>query len=1084
MVWVIEKDIKMRNLIIKGLGIILSATLMIGTNSCKVLAVNNAENINYKRLTIEDGLSQTAATVIFQDSDGYIWIGTNDGLNKYNGHKFEVYKNNESYETSISGNTISAIKEDKDNNLWVGTTTGLNKINLISNEVTQYIPGEDGCNISSYEIMDILINDNGEVLVATKDGLNLYDEKNNNFIRLYSSTHEGDLVTSQKITSIVDDQNGFYWIGTEKGLNRVDKANDQVTKYFANECEENTISIDYINKLYIDDLNNLWIGTNFGGLNKLSLENGSIEKFTPDDDSGLSGYVINDIIQDSRGDLWVSTDFGVSQYDYEKNTFKSYRNKAYESNSLINNNTLSIYEDRSGAIWVGTFNGVSMFYPENMFKIYNHDIFNENSISDNSISGIYEDKEGLLWVGTYTDGLNIIDRKNNKVERIDYINNTGEVKLSNNLIREITGIDNEIWIATQNGLHKYDKLTNEMSIYYEEHGLVNSDLRTVFIDSDGLLWIGTRDGLGTFDRDNTFTDYTYLLRDAGIDEEVFNHIHEDKDGTIWIASGPKGGLIRYDKDTNTFKNYNNFSSKENSREYSYVLSVTSDVYGTIWVSTDNGLVRFNKDTEDFVKYTEEQGLPNNWIYGVLIDQQGNLWISTNYGISKFNTKEEKFINYYKADGLQGNEFNQFSYYKSNSGEMFFGGIEGLTSFYPNDIKDKNYVPDIKINSIISGGKTLNIQEPIRLNYKNEHVQIEFFMPDYRDTTKIQYVYKMSGVDKQWIHSGNRNYVNYTNLKPGRYIFEVIGRNSSGEWSSAISIIIKIDNPPWKTPIAYLIYFIIIISIVLVIWNSFKLLNALVEQRTAELNNKLDENKELYVKLLDHEKSKNNYFVNLSHELRTPLNIIVSVQALMSDLNRKNEYIPKDKMNYYLNSLKTNSNRLLNLINNIINTSKIESGDYKINITENDIVYVVEEVVLSTRELSDNKGIELIIDPYIEEKVIQCDKIEIEKAILNLMSNAIKFTPKGGKIEVTIEDLDDAVKISVKDNGIGIDPKHQESIFNRFDQAYENSIEEFGGSGLGLTVTRQLIELHGGEIWVESQLGNGSEFIIILPTQVI
>ena len=339
---------------------------------------------------------------------------------------------------------------------------------------------------------------------------------------------------------------------------------------------------------------------------------------------------------------------------------------------------------------------------------------------------------------------------------------------------------------------------------------------------------------------------------------------------------------------------------------------------------------------------------------------------------------------------------------------------------------------------------------------------------------------MEGINDEWVFLGNQNYVRYASLEPGKYKMLIKGRNNNGTWSEITEINIKVKNSPWKTPIAYFTYILIIVVLVFYIWNQVKILDSLVIQRTNELEKNLDKNKKLYQKLIETEKYKNNYFINLSHELRTPLNVILSVQQLITSLNSSGKNIEPEKMQSYMETLKGNSKRLLNLINNIIDTSKIDSGSYRLDKEEVDIVSLVENAALSMVELAELNKLELIIDPEIEEMIITCDKLEIERCIINLIGNAIKFTKPGGNISVRIIPLESHVKIIVKDTGVGIEEKYWESIFDRFGQAYNDVSEEFGGSGLGLTLTKNLINLHNGDISVISEKGKGSEFIIILP----
>ena len=1062
--------------------IIVSIIFIINMSVNNAFAITNDDkNINFKRITVEDGLSQTSVEYLFQDSKGYMWIGTIDGLNRYNGSRFEVFRYSKDKPNSISGNYISAIAEDDEGNIWVGTSRGLNRINTHTSEITTYLPGVNGCNLSNYNITEILIDSKGDIYIATEDGLNLYNEEDDNFIRLYNSGDKKNSLSSQFVYSIVEDNYGNYWIGTDNGLNKIENNSQKIIKYYS-DGGDNSINDNFIFKLYADNLDNLWIGTYNGGLNKLDLKTNKIEKFEndPNDDTSIAGNFIRYILRDSRNELWIATNNGLSRLNEEENKFINYKSKIYDPQSIVSNNVLSLFEDKSGAIWVGTYDGISLFNPQNSFKNYKNDPFNTNSLSENMMAGIYEDDEGLLWVGTVNEGLNLIDRKSGNITK--FKSSDDEDSLSNNHIRDIVGIQNEIWIATEFGLNKYDKLTKKFTRYYNENSLLYNDVRTLYIDNEGILWIGTRDGLCTFDRKDTFKSYEDIFIKNGITENVFSDIIQDKDGVIWIASALDGGLIRLNKNTNEIKSYRNNEEDRYSISFNALKTIAIDSKNNIWIGSQFGLNKFDRSTEKFHRYTEDSGLSNNFIYGILIDNEDNPWMSTNYGISKFDIKNDKFVDYNVTDGLQSNEFNGYSYFKSKSGEMFFGGINGLTYFYPNQLEEKKFSPNVVIDSIYSGEKEILDISNIKIGYKNSNIQFNFFMPDYRNVSKIQYAYKLDGLDENWIFSDDRNYVSYTNLESGVYKFQVVARNSSGDWSKVTTVSFKVGMKPWQTPLAYVMYALIVSLVLYIIWNRVKILDSLVEQRTHELNSKLKENKELYDKLIKNEKYKNNYFVNLSHELRTPLNVIISTQQLITKLNEEDKDIPKEKILYYMSTLRRNSDRLLKLINNIIDTSKIESGSYKLIIEKHDIVYLVEEIVLSMKDFIEANGIELVIDPDVEEKIIECDGSEIEKCIVNLVGNAVKFTPRGGKIEVRIVDLNNKVKISVKDSGIGIEKKYHDAIFDRFGQAYNDVSEEHGGSGLGLTVTKQLVTLHNGRIFVKSEPGHGSEFVIILPVK--
>ena len=1060
---------------------------------------NDKKDIVFKRITVDDGLSQTTAQYLFQDSKGYMWIGTTDGLNRYNGHDFEIYKYREGRNESISNNYISAINEDEHGYIWVGTSGGLNKINTETNEIKNYFSGTDGCNLSDNNITEILIDSKKDIYIATENGLNLYDKENDNFIRLYEEEAGTNKLTSQIIYSIDEDSKGNLWVGTTEGLNKVNRETKKITNYYA-DGSPNSISDNFIYDIYADDKNNLWIATYSGGLNKLNIETNEMKYYynDPKDENSIASDSINSIYKDKKNTIWIATSKGLSRLEENDNKFINYNSKIYDPQSLVSDDVLCLTEDKSGSVWVGTYGGISIFNNENSFINYKKDYLNSNSLSDNMIAGIYKDKDGLIWVGTVQDGINIIDRKKNTITK--YKSSDYDNSISSDNIRDITGIDNEIWIATEYGLTKYDKSTNEFTKYFHkddnsltenyendesdknDNSLISNDVRSLYIDKDGDLWIATANGVCTFDRKGKFKSYKELFLKNGILKGMFSGIAQDKDGDIWIGSSLDGGLIRINKSTNEVKVYKNEIDNKNSISFNVVKSIAVDENNTIWVGTQNGLNKFNREDETFTRYYESDGLSNNFIYGILIDDEDNPWISTNYGISKFNVKEHKFINYDVTDGLQGNEFNGYAYHKAYDGEMFFGGINGLTTFYPEKLKEKDFIPKVVIGSAYTNQDELLDLDKIHLKYKSNNIHFNFFLPDYRNVKKTQYAYKLEGLENNWIMADNRNYANYTNLDGGKYTFKVIARNSTGEWSEPTSITFTVGVKPWKSTFAYMIYSFLLFVIIYIIWNRVKILDSLVAQRSNELNKKFKENEILYNKLIENEKYKNNYFINLSHELRTPLNVIISVQQLITKLNEDNKVIPKDKLYYYMQAIGKNSNRLLKLINNIIDTSKIESGSYKLDLKKHNIVYLVEEVTLSMKNYIESKGIELIIDPEIEEKIIECDESEIEKCIVNLIGNAVKFTERGGKIEVTISDLGNSVKISVKDTGIGIDENYHEAIFDRFGQAYHNISEEFGGSGLGLTLTKQLVALHKGEIFVKSEVNKGSEFIIILPVK--
>lgn len=1052
---------------------LLLIILLITTNIVYVSAYNN---INFKNITSEDGLSQGTVETIIQDDQGYIWLGTNDGLCRYNGYKFKIYKHDEELENSITNNYIVDIKQDNSGNIWVGTANGLSKIDTKTDLITNYNMNDEEKSLSHYNIGDILITKSGDVLVGTSDGLNIYNEKKDEFYRIFNK--DSDL-SSQFIRSLAEDENQNIWVATNNGIDKIDIKNNKNIISFKTGHGKFDISENDIYVVRYDPKGYIWAGALKEGLNRIDINTNEVKQYKNDysDEKSLPGNYVKDILRDSSGNLWVGTDNGLAKYNEQTENFATYKNKIYDKTSLVNDEVFSIQEDESGLIWVGTYAGISMFDPNTNIEHYKKDPFDENSISDNSIHGIYEDKDGLLWVGTNSKGVNVINRKNYNVK---HLNKTSkDYPISDDNINDIVGIDNKIFIATKNGLNEVDKDLKTINIYNTEDGICNNNITALFADSKKNVWIGTASGISVLNTNtNEIIDITDILTNHNIEDQYIKVIYEDSKGNYWVGCFIDGGLVKIDPNKRTIENYRNKKEDKTSISSNNIRSIVEDKNGNLYIGTSYGLNKLNESNNTFERYSEKDGLSNNTVYGLLVDDNNNLWASTNLGISKLDTNTMTFETFNIIDGFQGNEFNGRAYYKNKSGELFFGGINGLNIFRPNDINMSRYVPTVIFDEFKVNGKVYKDINNQEFKYNENTINISVFISNYKNTKNIQYMYKLEGVSDSWDISRSNN-INYSDLAPGTYTLKIKARSYSGKVSdeSAVKFIIK--PPIWKSKAAILIYLIIITIVIYRTINSVKRLDNLVKNKTLQLTKEMEKNDKLLKKVIELEKRKNNYFVNLSHELRTPLNVISSTEQLVTELNKSKDGIGKSKLNGCMQVVRRNTKRLLNLINNIIDTAKIESGSYQLNIREHDIVYIVEEATLSLKDYIERKGIELIIDPEMEEKIIKCDEHEIERCIVNLVSNAAKFTPEGGTIEVTIEDLDEKVKIIVKDTGIGIDKKYHDSIFNRFNQVIDQGAESKGGSGLGLTITKQIIDMHGGQISVESELGKGCKFIIIL-----
>ena len=1055
----------------KKINIILILVCIFSCLKISTSYANIRESFNFKNITIEDGLSQSTVETIYQDSKGYIWIGTNDGLDRYNGYEFKHYKHDKYDKNSIANNYIVDIIEDKNGYIWVSTIGGLSRINPDKDEIKNYYSKEDSGNLSNSNLWQLLCTKDNRLIASTIDGLNVYDKNKDKFTRILYK--EGEL-PSQYIYSLEEDINGHIWVGTDNGLVELDKDLNIVKSY-----QDASGDSDVYN-VYDDSKGNIWVCTLDNGLFKINLDDKSVENYKNNNSKiSIPSNNVRDIISDSEGKLWIATDKGLCTFDYEREEFITYNKKSYQSNSLIDDEIFCLLKDSSGLIWIGTYSGISRFNPNSSFTHFKSDPYDNNSISGNVIHGIYEDDDKTLWIGTNKSGVNIING-----ESIKHLNKENS-NIVSDLIEDITGFKNYIFIGTNEGLSvlvKNDKTAKNYTItnYTTKDGLPSNKIRSLFIDSKGYLWIGTNKGLAILDTNNNkIIDITYILDEMGVSDKFIRAVYEDSKGNYYIGCFLEGGLIKINPNTKEYKIYKNIENDDSSISNNSIRYINEDLYGNILVGTSHGINILNLSTDKFNHYTEKDGLINNTIYGILVDKNNGIWMSTNAGISKLSTEDATFKNFTITDGLQSNEFNGRACFKSKDGNMYFGGINGFNVFNSQDIELSTFEPKVIFDNFEINGTNKKDISNIKFKSNENNIKINFFTNDYKNTKTTQYYYKLEGLENEW-NMTNSNSLVFANLGSGDYTLKIKTITQHGVMSDESSVHFTINPPIWRSDYAICIYLILIIISILRYMHKVNTLDRLVNERTNKLRKEMEKNEQLFKKVLSLEQNKNNYFVNLSHELRTPLNVLSSINQLIKEFTKKDNFITPEKLSYYMGIMDRNCSRLLSLINNLIDHTKIENNSYIMNKTDENIVYLVEETVLDMKDYIEEKGLELIFDTDIEEKVIRCDKIDIERCIINLVGNAVKFTPAGGLIKVLIQDLDDKVKIIVKDNGIGISEENQKIIFDRFNQVVDESSEQKGGSGLGLTITKQLITLHNGEIYVESEVGVGSEFIIILP----
>ena len=1033
------------------------------------------EKINFENLTIEDGLSSNFITAIFQDSRGYIWIGTDDGLNQYNGNYIVEYN----YGDGLASTYINAICEDSYGNIWVGTKGGLSIINSKTEEIKNIKYDNSKSSISHYNVTTIYKDSKNIMWVGTEKGLNKYDDESKTFIKYYDE-YSGGVLTDSYITDIKEIKDEYKVIGSKCGVSIVDMQNDMILKS-SFEPEQ----YDYIYNIEVDNNGDIWFATK-NGIHKYDYESDTLNAFTIDIDEEIYSH-INYILCDENNNLWFASSNGVIKYNEENELTVLYKADKQFINSLSSDNIHCFLEDSNGLLWIGTDNGISKLNVTQQINNKINLILKENGIEETSFNSIIEDSDGDLWIGTKYHGL--INILVDEEKLIRYIYDEDDINtISSNTVKYITEFKTgEITVVTDKGIDLINKHENKIIHEYVEE--LNNDsylgIEKIIIDNNEYYWMATNKGIVRLDPNKgEIKTYKREFEEYGLEDIKIVDIFQDKydENILWLAGGEYTGLIKFHKTNGIIKNYIN-SSLENCISYDVINCIQSDDNGNLWIGTNSGLNKFNIETEEFTVYSEADGMISDYVNSIIIDDNEDIWIGTNNGLCKFEIKKNKFTNYNSYYGIQGSKFNLNSSWKTKSGYLLLGTTEGVFYFNPNELYEESNKNDkVIIGSIRINNKKIDFNEEkeIKLKYNENNVIILFFLPDYRRYSGITYEYKLEGLNEKWIYSHDISYANYTVLSPGKYTFKVRAMQDNGDLTEESSITIIIKSPWWKTKIAYCFYILIIGVIIFYFWNHMKILKALVKKQTQEINEKMKENQMLYEKSIKSEKFKNDYFVNLSHELRTPINVILSTVQLINSLN-KDKDVSRKRLNYYMEIVQKSSNSLLKIINDIIDSSKIEAGSYKINKEDNvDIVYLVEETALTMRNYIKERGIELIIDPEIEEKYISCDPNEIERCIVNIIGNAIKFTPEGGRIEVFIEDNDNSVSISIKDTGIGISEEDQKFIFNRFEQGRNGNCTKVSSSGIGLTLVKYIVKLHNGSIELESKLEEGTKVTIKLP----
>ncbi len=782
-------------------------------------------NIRFKHLTLEDGLSQSMILDILQDSKGFMWFATQDGLNKYDGYSFHVYRPDPQNPHSLQSNIISALEEDTDGAIWVGTNfTGLDRYDRETDRFISY--SNDPTNprsLSNNFVNAILVDGDGVLWAGTGLGLNRFHRDTGDFTRYLNIPGDNRSLSHNNINIIYEDKAGTIWIGTNAGLNKFDRQSGTFTVYRADPSNPESLRNDFIPALLEDHSGEFWVGTGFG-LHRFNRETGECVAYLPDASPGsLSDSNITSIAEDHGNILWIGTaSGGINTFDRRSEKFSHYRAQGNNPESISSDTIQTLYVDASGLLWIGTGDAALDRFDREIekFRTYSVDPESSDSLSHNFVYSFSEDSEGMIWLGTNGGGLNKFDPYAESFTRYNAEPNNRRA-LSSNLVQYVyvDGTDT-LWIGTNGGgLNRFNREDETFTRFLNRRGdaasLSNNSVKLIKEDSFGLLWVGTLGGaLNVLDRAaGRFTRYQNNPNQPGSFRGVFiRSICETRDRTLWIGT-TANGLNRFNRESKTFTNFPSDPNNPNSLSNNNIMCIYECAAGNLWIGTfGGGLNKFEPAKGAWTHFRQKDGLPNDVVYGLLEDEEGCLWLSTNKGLSKFNPGTGRFKNYTYQDGLQSNEFNGGSYFKSTGGEMYFGGVKGFNRFLPRKVEDNKHVPPIVITDFkvfnqrlgIGGDSPLkkHITETraIHLPYNRNVFSFNFVALDYIIPQKNQYMYMMENFDKDWVRAGSSSrFAGYTNLDPGEYTFHVRGSNNDGVWNeTGASIRVVIAPPYWET----------------------------------------------------------------------------------------------------------------------------------------------------------------------------------------------------------------------------------------------------------------------------------------------
>jgi signal transduction histidine kinase/ligand-binding sensor domain-containing protein/CheY-like chemotaxis protein/AraC-like DNA-binding protein len=1052
--------------------------------------------LRFQHINTDNGLSHGFVRAVLQDSEGYAWFATPNGLNRFDGYDMVVYKNDPQNQYSLSSSNILMLFEDSRKNLWIGTSEGINLYVRAENRFVRFPETADGF------INSIIEDSEHNLWVSARTALYQYQPSHHKFTKY--ELHGVDL----NITCLFEDSQHNFWLGMLNYVALLDRDKHEVTLL-------DTLQMANVGCIYEDSKKNLWFGSKGLGILKWETSGHQVKRYRRlmNNKQDIPSDVVLAINEDDLGNVWIGTEnAGLIIYDPASDSFHQHLNNPSNEESLSFNSVYAIHFDHHKNTWLGTFKGVELL-KQNKFNHISADYFNKNGLPSNNILSFCEDHTGDLWIGTDGGGLVSYDRSTGRCKNFRHDAND-PLSLGSNAVTYIyEDRQKNLWVGTWGGgLNLMNRRTGKFKRFMPDYGnkntIENENIIHIYEDRRDNLWIGTGSGINLLDRkDFSFTHFSFLNT---MMSSFPGDVLEDHRGNLWV--GASDGLCIFNRDTKAIKTFVQNEKDSASLSNNVVHTLYEDRKGNLWIGTLRGLNVLNRSNNTFKSFLEKDGLPSESIYGIVEDAEGFLWLSTSNGISKFDPVNKVFKNYNVDDGLQGNEFKLNAFYRLKNGEILFGGGNGFNIFDPSAIEDNFIVPPVIITDFRIFNKPVSVDSldsPLKkhisqttelvLSHKHDVISFDFAALSFLSPENNQYAYKLEGFEEDWNYVGNKREATYTSLDPGEYVFKVKASNNDGVWNeSGTSLKIIITPPFWQTwwfriiavAVITLVIHLVIRLRVRRYKNQKRVLEEIVNHKTREIINKNDalektnhelskQKEEILVmsrQVKEADARKLNFFANISHEFRTPLTLILGPTTNLIQKTLSNPQLSDELM-----VINRNANRLLFLVNELMDFHKLDNDQMKIQVMKTDLIGFFSEVVYSFEEIAHLKDIELSFLPNGAHFMTWFDHQKLEIILYNLISNAFKFTPAGGKITLKLFiNTDPAeMEIVVEDDGIGIEEEKLTYIFNRYYQV-DAPNAQYHGTGIGLAHTKELIELMDGKIKVFSRPGKGTAFIINLP----